>query len=217
MSEAAVKVVGFLLRTAIGVLIVLELVLALGILLQAMDANPDASFTDWAYRNQDRVMRPFDGMFDDVSLGDGSDAVFDVSGIFAMAAYGCLFIPLGLALSRVGRRLDDFDVERQEAAETARQARLFGKEPPPDPEPQRRRRRRPSVTGCAAASRRRTDCNQLGTGFVIEELLTAPQDPGRTRRRQASRRDPDEAGRSDRTQGHTARPVTAPPPGRRCC
>ncbi len=135
MSEAAVKVVGFLLRTAIGVLIVLELVLALGILLQAMDANPDASFTDWAYRNQDRVMRPFDGMFDDVSLGDGSDAVFDVSGIFAMAAYGCLFIPLGLALSRVGRRLDDFDVERQEAAETARQARLFGKEPPPEPEP----------------------------------------------------------------------------------
>ncbi len=134
MPEPVVKVVRLLLRTVVGVLIVIELVLGLGILLQALDANPDASFTDWAYRNQDRVMRPFDGMFEDVGLGDGSDAVFDVSGVFAMAAYGCLFIPLGLALSRVGRRLDDFEVQRQEAAETARQARLFGKEPPPEPE-----------------------------------------------------------------------------------
>ena len=152
MSEAAVKVVGFLLRTAIGVLIVIELVLALGILLQAMDANPDASFTDWAYRNQDRVMRPFDGMFDDVSLGDGSDAVFDVSGIFAMAAYGALFVPLGLALSRVGRRLRDFDVQREEAAEKARQARLFGKEPPPEPEPKAKTTFRDRLRGRVSSS-----------------------------------------------------------------
>ena len=134
MPEPAVKVLRLSLRTVLGVLIVVELVLALGILLQALDANPDASFTDWAYRNQDRVMRPFDGMFDDASLGDSTDAVFDVSGAFAMGAYGLLFIPLGMALSHVRRRLDDFELQRQDAAETARQARLFSSEPPPEPE-----------------------------------------------------------------------------------
>lgn len=119
----------WILQVAIGVVIVVELVLGLGVLLQALAANPDASFTEWAYRNQDRLMTPFEDMFDDASIGD-SDAVVDVSGLFAMAAYGALFAPLGLAFGRV-RRTHALRLQRREddKMERVRAARFQGRDP----------------------------------------------------------------------------------------
>lgn len=121
-----VGVVRRVVRAAVAVLVLVEIVLGLGVLLQVLDANPDAGFTEWTYRNQDRLMSPFEGMFDDVEMGDeNDDAVLDVSGLFAMAAYGALFIPLGMALQALARRAARAERERQAAIDLAVRDRMF--------------------------------------------------------------------------------------------
>lgn len=122
----------FVIRAAIGVVIVAEVVLALGIVLQALGANPEAGFAEWSYENQDRLMGPFEGMFDDTTIGD-SDGVVDWSGLFAAGAYALLFIPLGMALGAVRRARRRNDERQREAAEAARQARIFGEPEPVAP------------------------------------------------------------------------------------
>lgn len=132
MSDKGLWTARFLIRAAIGVLIVAEVVLALGIALQAMAANPDAGFADWAYRNQDRLMGPFEDLFDDSEIGDG-DGVIDWSGLFAMAVYGAIFIPLGMLLSWTRRAEARNEHRRQQAVEEAHRTRIFGGEPEPAP------------------------------------------------------------------------------------
>ena len=132
MTDKGLSTVRFFIRAAIGVVIVAEVVLAVGVLLQVLGANPEAGFAEWAYRNQDRLMGPFEDLFDDKRIGD-SDGVIDVSGLFAVAVYGLAFIPLGAALGAV-RRARLRNVERKDRAiEEARQARMFGGEPAQPP------------------------------------------------------------------------------------
>ena len=136
MSDKGLLAGRFVIRAAIGVVIVAEVVLALGIVLQALGANPEAGFAEWSYENQDRLMGPFEGMFDDTTIGD-SDGVVDWSGLFAAGAYALLFIPLGMALGAIRRARRRNDERQREAAEAARQARIFG-EPEPVSTPGRR-------------------------------------------------------------------------------
>ena len=72
-------------------LIVVEIVLFIGFFLLLFGANPSAGFTQWAYRNLDRVMAPFRGIFTPIQLGTTTadvQATFDTSVLFAMIIYG---------------------------------------------------------------------------------------------------------------------------------
>ena len=74
------------------VVLVTFTVLALGFFLSLAGASSDASFVDWVYRNTERAMQPFRGMFPVREL-DG-ESVFDASLLFAAAFYG--FFAIGL-------------------------------------------------------------------------------------------------------------------------
>jgi len=75
-----------------AVVIITFIILALGFFLRLIGASPEAPFVEWAYRNTDRAMQPFRGMFP-VREIDGR-SVFDASLLFAAALYG--FIAIGL-------------------------------------------------------------------------------------------------------------------------
>jgi uncharacterized protein YggT (Ycf19 family) len=89
------------------------LVLSLGFVLRLFGASTDAAFTEWVYRNVDRIMEPFRGMFPDRPIGDSS--VLDFSLLFAMIVYGIAAVALNalvawlaamtVALDRRSRRL----------------------------------------------------------------------------------------------------------------
>ena len=66
--------------------------LILGFFLRLFGASTDAEFTRWVYRNVDRIMEPFRGMFPSHALSDQS--VLDVSLLFAMIVYAILGIAL---------------------------------------------------------------------------------------------------------------------------
>jgi hypothetical protein len=62
--------------------VVVQIILIIGFFLLLFGANPSAGFTQWAYRNLDRVMEPFRGIFTPIQLGTTSgnvEAVFDCS------------------------------------------------------------------------------------------------------------------------------------------
>lgn len=89
-------------------LIVVEIILLIGFFLLLFGANPTAGFTQWAYRNLDRVMDPFRGIFSPIELGTtGNDveATFDTSVLFAMIIYGILALVLGAVISWLSGRL----------------------------------------------------------------------------------------------------------------
>jgi len=96
-------------------LIVVEIILLIGFFLLLFGANPTAGFTQWAYRNLDRVMDPFRGIFSPVELGTtGNDvqATFDTSVLFAMIIYGIVALLLGSLISWLSSRLNKIhDVE----------------------------------------------------------------------------------------------------------
>lgn len=89
-------------------LIVVEAILLLGFVLLLFGANPSAGFTDWAYRNLDRVMSPFRGIFTPIELGSTSGdvaTVIDTSVIFAMIIYGIVAIAIAAIISWLTTRL----------------------------------------------------------------------------------------------------------------
>jgi hypothetical protein len=73
----------------------------LGFFLLLVGANPDAPFSEWAYRSLDRVMAPFRGIFESVQLN--GESVLDTSVLFAMIVYGIV----GIALSALIHWLTD--------------------------------------------------------------------------------------------------------------
>lgn len=82
-----------LLVVAVDVIVVATLImLSLGFVLLLAGASPDASFVDWVYRNTERAMGPFRGMFP-IEEFDGR-SVFDPSLLFAAVFYG--FVAVGL-------------------------------------------------------------------------------------------------------------------------
>lgn len=67
-------------------------ILTLGFFLLLAGASSEASFVEWVYRNTNRAMEPFRGMFPIREI-DGQ-SVFDASLLFAAAVYG--FFAIGL-------------------------------------------------------------------------------------------------------------------------
>jgi hypothetical protein len=112
-------------------LIVVEIILLIGFFLLLFGANPSAGFTQWAYRNLDRVMDPFRGIFSPIDLGTtGNDvpATFDTSVLFAMIIYGILALVFGAVIQWLTGRLHQIhDVEeynRNKADLAAQQAEI---------------------------------------------------------------------------------------------
>jgi uncharacterized protein YggT (Ycf19 family) len=75
-----------------AVVIVTFAILTLGFFLHLAGASAEAPFVEWAYRNTDRAMQPFRGMFPVQDIDNRS--VFDASLLFAAAFYG--FVAIGL-------------------------------------------------------------------------------------------------------------------------
>ncbi|HUS41124.1 MAG TPA: hypothetical protein VMY16_00525 [Ilumatobacteraceae bacterium] len=108
-------------------LIVVEIILVIGFFLLLFGANPTAGFTQWAYRNLDRVMAPFRGIFSPIELGTtGNDvaATFDTSVLFAMIIYGIVALLFSALIGWLSTRLNQIhaaedELERQ--AEIAQQ------------------------------------------------------------------------------------------------
>lgn len=100
-------------------ILLLEIILFLGFILLLFGANPTNSFVEWAYRNLDRAMKPFRGIFEPIELGTtGNDvaAVVDTSVLFAMIMYGIVLVVVQNLLNWLdsrGRRLDRQDEEYQ--------------------------------------------------------------------------------------------------------
>ena len=120
----ATRVVTYLIYVYV---VVVEIILILGFFLLLFGANPSAGFTQWAYRNLDRVMEPFRGIFTPIQLGTTSgnvEAVFETSVLFAMIVYlilGMLLSALTRWLSQRLRYLDaaEADAQRREQQERA--------------------------------------------------------------------------------------------------
>lgn len=102
-------------------LIVVEIILFLGFFLLLFGANPSSGFTQWVYRNLDRVMAPFRGIFTPIQLGTTSGdvpAVFETSVLFAMIMYGILALVFSALIAWLSGRLGQIyaaeaDVDRQ--------------------------------------------------------------------------------------------------------
>ena len=114
-----------------SIVVVVEIILIIGFFLLLFGANPSAGFTQWAYRNLDRVMEPFRGIFTPIQLGTTSgnvEAVFETSVLFAMIVYlilGMLLSALTRWLSQRLRYLDAAEQrERQEQADEEMRASL---------------------------------------------------------------------------------------------
>jgi hypothetical protein len=108
-------------------LIVVEIVLFIGFFLLLFGANPSAGFTQWAYRNLDRVMAPFRGIFTPIQLGTTSadvQATFDTSVLFAMIIYGIVALVLSAFIGWLSGRLGQIysaEAEIEREAEVAAQ------------------------------------------------------------------------------------------------
>jgi hypothetical protein len=95
-------------------LLIVEVILLLGFLLLLFGANPSSSFVEWSYRNLDRAMRPFRGIFAPVEIGvAGNDvkAIFDTSIMFAMIVYAIIAIAVGALISWLTLRISRVDHE----------------------------------------------------------------------------------------------------------
>jgi uncharacterized protein YggT (Ycf19 family) len=119
------RVVGYFVY---AYLIVVEIILLLGFVLLLFGANPSAGFTQWVYRNLDRVMAPFRGIFTPIELGvTGGDipSIFETSVLFAMIVYGIVALGFSAIIGWLTGRLHQIDDAESELRRRAEyQARL---------------------------------------------------------------------------------------------
>lgn len=123
------RAVGYLVYAYV---IVVEIILAFGFFLLLFGANPTSDFVEFMYRNLERVMDPFRGIFTPIELGmtGGNEvqSVFETSVLFAMIVYGLLAIAIHALIAWLTGRMDrlqreDYEYRRRRAAEqAARQA-----------------------------------------------------------------------------------------------
>jgi uncharacterized protein YggT (Ycf19 family) len=92
-SITLVRIARILTYLVYAFVLITLVILVLGFFLLLFGANPDAPFSEWAYRSLDRVMAPFRGIFESVQLN--GESVLDTSVLFAMIVYGIV----GIALS----------------------------------------------------------------------------------------------------------------------
>ena len=106
--------------------VVVELVmLTLGFFLQLFGASTDATFTRWVYRNVDRAMDPFRGIFPTREVTEQS--VLDASLLFAIVVYAIVGIALHALVTWltgkvVSLRREQQALLRQQARQQALQA-----------------------------------------------------------------------------------------------
>ena len=103
-------------------LIVVEIILFIGFFLLLFGANPSAGFTQWAYRNLDKVMDPFRGIFTPIELGTTSadvPATFDTSVLFAMIVYGIIALLFSVLIGWLTSRLHQMHRAEDELAREA--------------------------------------------------------------------------------------------------
>jgi len=102
--------------------LVVEIFLLFGFLLLLFGANSSASFVAWVYRNLDRAMDPFRGIFTPIELGTTGgnevESVFDTSILFAMIVYAIVAIAVHAFIQWLTVRLHKLD-----RAETEEQLR----------------------------------------------------------------------------------------------
>jgi hypothetical protein len=101
-------------------ILLVEIILLLGFILLLFGANPESGFVDWAYRNLDRVMEPFRGIFSPIEIGQtGNDvpAVFATSVLFAMVIYGIIALVLHAVIQWLTHRIDQIDRDQRAAAQ----------------------------------------------------------------------------------------------------
>ena len=99
-------------------LIAAEIILFIGFVLLLFGANPSAGFTEWAYRNLDRVMEPFRGIFTPIELGTTSgnvESVFETSVVFAMIIYGIVALAFSVLIPWLTSRLRSLEQAEAEA------------------------------------------------------------------------------------------------------
>ncbi|MCH9834430.1 MAG: YggT family protein [Ilumatobacter sp.] len=93
-GRIAAIVARFISYLAYVYIIFVEVILFLGFFLLLFGANPSSSFVEWAYRNLDRAMKPFRGIFTPIELGTTNgnqiESIFDTSVLFAMIIYGII-------------------------------------------------------------------------------------------------------------------------------
>ncbi len=102
-----------------------EIILIIGFTLLLFGANPDAGFTQWAYRNLDRVMEPFRGMFTPVPVGSTAgdvQPVLDTSILFAMLIYAILALALRSLIDWLAYRLAKIDAQHEQEEKEAKVA-----------------------------------------------------------------------------------------------
>jgi hypothetical protein len=108
-------------------LIAVEIILVLGFFLLLFGANPSAGFTEWAYRNLDRVMEPFRGIFTPIQLGTTSgnvESIFETSVLFAMIVYGIVAMLISALITWLSQRLRYLEAAEVEAERREQQDRL---------------------------------------------------------------------------------------------
>lgn len=85
-----------------AVTVALLIILTLGFILRLLGANPEAGFAEWVYRNDQRIMEPFRGMFPTETIGDQS--VVDFSLLFGMIFYAIVAMLLHTLISWLSRK-----------------------------------------------------------------------------------------------------------------
>ncbi len=107
-------------------ILVVEIILFIGFFLLLFGANPTADFTEWAYRNLDRTMEPFRGIFTPIELGatNGNQvaSIFETSVLFAMIVYGIVAIAVHSLIDWLSFRLDRLDESKAEQADAIESA-----------------------------------------------------------------------------------------------
>jgi uncharacterized protein YggT (Ycf19 family) len=92
------------------------IILTAGFFLLLFNANPDNSFVEWVYRNYDRVMDPFRGIFPAATTE--AESVVDLSAIFAIIVYGIFAMLVHALVDYLGRRITS---ERSKAFYTSQE------------------------------------------------------------------------------------------------
>ncbi len=122
MSDQEPKIVGLtfakvIVWIAYFFFLVATVILTLAFFLLLFNANPDAGFTQWVYRNASRVLEPFRGIFPSVQADSGS--VVDFAVIFAIIIYGIMAMLVHSLAYWLDRKLVEQKYKAQQASAAA--------------------------------------------------------------------------------------------------
>jgi uncharacterized protein YggT (Ycf19 family) len=115
-AKAGLRVAKVLVWLVYVLLALAVVILVMTFFLQLFNASTDAAFTRWVYRNADRVLEPFRGIFPTRDIGsDGS--VIDFAVVFAIVMYGLLALAIHAAVEWLDHkvRLRQWTLDREAA------------------------------------------------------------------------------------------------------